>query len=202
MTDFTKDEFIGFWGNRGYIETFDGYEKNWTSEIITMVKSHVNKDSTVLEIGCGGGYWTNQIAPICYQMYAIDLIPSPSLNPKVVYIENDNQQFNCKSIPSNSVDFVFSFGVFCHLSLSACDEYLQDILRVLKPTGKALLMYGDENGLKRHFKNPTLTCESIGWKYNTFDETMKMIRKYPVHATKMLDYRDTLLLIENHSSSL
>jgi hypothetical protein len=79
--------------------------------------------------------------------------------------------------------------------LAACEEYLRDIVRVLKPNGKALLMYGDENGLQKHFKNPNLTCESVGWKFNTFNETMKMVSKFPVVATKMLDYRDTLLLL-------
>lgn len=199
MSDFTKEQFLAFWGKQGYKETFDGYEKNWTPEIINMVRSCVDGTSIVLEIGCGAGYWTNQIAPLCGQMYAIDLIPRPQLNSKVTYIENENHQFNCNVIPSESIDFVFSFGVFCHLSLSACEEYLQDILRILKPNGKALLMYGDEAGLQRHFKNNALTCESVGWKYNTFEETMKMMSKYPVSTTKMLEYRDTLLLLTKHS---
>jgi hypothetical protein len=66
----------------------------------------------------------------------------------------------------------------------------------LKPNGKALLMYGDEYGLQKHFKYPNLTCEAVGWKYNTYEDTMQMISKYPVTATKMLNYRDTLLLIQ------
>jgi len=195
MSDFSKQEFINFWGKSGYIETWDGYEKNWTPEIMKIVNENVNREFTVLEIGCGNGYWTNRIQPLCKKMYAIDLIPNPNIDPNVIYIENEDQQFNCKSVPSESIDFVFSFGVFCHLSLSACEEYLQDVLRVLKPNGKALLMYGDEIGLKQHFKNPMLTCESVGWKFNTYEDTMQMMSRYPIVATKMLDYRDTLLLV-------
>ena len=195
MSDFTKDQFIHFWGQTGYTETWDGYEKNWTPEIMQMIHDHINPQSTVLEIGCGSGYWTYKIAPLCSKMYAIDLIPNPQLPTNVTYIENDDQEFKCKTIEDESIDFVFSFGVFCHLSLSACELYLQDILRVLKPNGKALLMYGDEHGLQKHFKDPNLTCEAVGWKYNTYEDTMQMVSKYPVKATKMLDYRDTLLLI-------
>jgi SAM-dependent methyltransferase len=195
MGDFTKQEFINFWGKAGYGETWGGYEKNWTPEIMEMIKANVGKDSTVLEIGCGNGHWTYRIHPLCKKMYAIDLIPRPNFHSSITYIENADQQFNCNSIETESVDFVFSFGVFCHLSLAACEEYLRDIVRVLKPNGKALLMYGDENGLQKHFKNPNLTCESVGWKFNTFNETMKMVSKFPVVATKMLDYRDTLLLL-------
>lgn len=195
MSDFTKHEFLAFWGGNGYTETWDGYEKNWTPEIMDMVTQHVTKESTVLEIGCGSGYWTNKIHPICKQMYAIDLIPRPAIDNRIVYIENEDQEYKCKYIVDNSIDFVFSFGVFCHLSLSACDQYLADIIRVLKPNGKALLMYGDQHGLQKHFKDPNLTCEAVGWKYNTYDDTMQMIKKYPVTATKVLEYRDTLLLV-------
>jgi len=195
MSDFTKQEFINFWGTSGYIETWDGYEKNWTPEIMQMVKKNVSKDSTVLEIGCGNGYWTNRINPLCNKMYAIDLIPRPNIDEKIIYIENNDREYNCNYVETESIDFVFSFGVFCHLSLPACEEYLQDIIRVLKPNGKALLMYGDEIGLQKHFKNPNLTCEAVGWKFNNFKETMIMVSKFPVTATKMLDYRDTLLLL-------
>jgi SAM-dependent methyltransferase len=195
MNDFTKDEFVGFWGTKGYIETWDGYEKNWTPEIMEMIKTNVNSNSVVLEIGCGNGYWTNRIQPLCNKLYAIDLIPNPQLHKDIIYIENDNQQFNCYSIETGSIDFVFCFGVFCHISLPACEEYFQDILRVLKPDGKALLMYGDQNGLRKRFNNSDLTCEEIGWKFNTYEKTMEMISKYPVKATQMLEYRDTLLLI-------
>lgn len=195
MSDFTKQDFLTFWGQSGYTETWDGYEKNWTHEIMEIVKANLHPQSVVLEIGCGSGYWTNKIAPLCASMFAIDLIPRPNIDRKVVYLENGNQQFNCNSVASGTIDFVFSFGVFCHLSLSACELYLQDILRVLKPNGKALLMYGDETGLQRHFKDPNLTCEAVGWKYNTYADTMTMLSKYPVKSTKVFEYRDTLLLI-------
>ena len=192
MNDFTKDEFINFWGTHGYTETWDGYEKNWTTYIMNIIHQLTKKDDVILEIGCGSGYWTNRIHPT----YAIDLIPRPNIDKNIIYIENDNHEYKCKTIQDESIDFIFSFGVFCHLSLSACEEYLQDILRVLKPNGKALLMYGDEIGLRKHFKNPNLTCEDVGWKYNTYQDTMKMMSKYPIVANKMLDYRDTLLLIQ------
>jgi 2-polyprenyl-3-methyl-5-hydroxy-6-metoxy-1,4-benzoquinol methylase len=201
MRDFTKHEFIGFWGNKGYIETWSGYEKDWTNEIMNVMTQYLTNESTVLEIGCGGGYWTNRIKPLCGTMYAIDLIPKPNIESQVIYIENENQEYKCKNIADNSIDFVFCFGVFCHLSLSACDEYLRDIVRVLKPNGKALLMYADETGLRKHFKNPTLTCEDVGWKHNTYAETMEMTARYPLHTVKVLEYRDTLLLLTKQDMS-
>lgn len=196
MSDFSKDQFISFWGKTGYKETWDGYEKNWTPEIMNMIINNVSKQDTVLEIGCGSGYWTNMIFPLCNKMYAIDLIPRPNIDNKIQYIENDTHEYKCKNIDNESIDFVFSFGVFCHLSLFANERYLKDILRVLKPNGKALLMYGDEKGLQKHFKNSNLTCEAVGWKYNTYNETINILSKYPIMITKMLDYRDTLILIE------
>lgn len=195
MTDFTKNEFVKFWGEGGYVETWSGYEKDWSPEIMTVVKQCITSGSTVLEVGCGGGYWTNRIQPLCGRMYAIDVIPRPAIDSRIIYIENMNQAYTCTRIDDESIDFVFCFGVFCHMSLAACDEYLRDIVRVLKPNGKALLMYGDEAGLRKHFKNPTLTCEQVGWKHNTYEETMNLVEKYPLRSQKVLEYRDTLLLL-------
>jgi SAM-dependent methyltransferase len=199
MRDFTKDEFLKMWGTSGYLETWDGHGKNWSPEIKKIVLDQIgfDKSKISLEIGCGAGYWTNFLNEHSKKTFAIDLIPRPiNIHYEVEYIENDNQQFNCNYIESESIDFVFSFGVFCHLSLGANDEYLMDILRVLKKNGKALLFYGDEIGLQKFYNNQEIKSADIYGQFNNYVETMQMIAKYSVKAEKVLDFRDSLILIE------
>jgi SAM-dependent methyltransferase len=199
MRDFTKDEFLKMWGTSGYLETWDGHGKNWSPEIKKIVLDQIgfDKSKISLEIGCGAGYWTNFLNEHSKKTFAIDLIPRPiNIHYEVEYIENDNQQFNCNYIESESIDFVFSFGVFCHLSLGANDEYLMDILRVLKKNGKALLFYADEIGLQKFYNNQEIKSADIYGQFNNYVETMKMIAKYSVKAEKVLDFRDSLILIE------
>lgn len=150
-----------------------------------------------LEIGCGAGYWTNFIQEHSRKTFAIDLIPRPSnIHRDVEYIENQNQQYNCNYIESNSLDFVFSFGVFCHLSLDANDKYLQDIIRVLKPNAKALLFYADEIGLQKFYNDPNIKSVDIFGQFNNSVETMNMMNKYPIVAKRALDFKDSLIFIE------
>ena len=112
------------------------------------------------------------------------------------YIENQNQQYNCNYIESNSLDFVFSFGVFCHLSLEANDKYLQDIIRVLKPNAKALLFYADEIGLQKFYNDPNIKSVDIFGQFNNYIETMNMMNKYPIVAKRVLDFKDSMILME------
>ena len=121
QNNYTKKDFLKFWGDNGYIETWDGHQYNWSKEIQDLVLNQIgnNKDKNVLEIGCGAGYWTKFLCEHSKNVTAIDLLPnSPFQLDNFTYIENKNMQFDCKNIQDESIDFAFSFGVFCHLSAS------------------------------------------------------------------------------------
>ena len=197
MSNYSKEQFIKFWGLNGYTETWDGHKYNWSEEIKNFIKQQigVNKDKITLEIGCGSGYWTDFLAENSKLVYAIDLIPRPEFkNNNITYIENEDRQFNCSNLEDNSVDFAFSFGVFCHFSLDACESYLKDVFRVLKKGGTAIFMYSDENGLK-NFYNKEISASSIYGEYNDYSDIMPTILKYDPTAKKILDFRDALVLI-------
>lgn len=188
-----------FWGNNGYVETFEGYKRNWTNEVKDIIIDYV-KSKTVLEIGCGGGHWTKILCEHASKVYAIDLLPkAPFVSNKLNYIENKDMQFNCSNIQDNSIDFVFSFGTFCHFSQDACEEYLKDIMRVLKKGGTAILMYCDREGLVKFYNNPNSVGKSYFGEFVDYDDIMPMVIKYDEKARKILDikngFRDCLILI-------
>jgi len=195
--NYSKNDFINFWGEKGYTETWDGHKYNWSNEIKDLIIKQIgnNKDKEVLEIGCGSGYWTRFLCQNSKQVSAIDLIPKPFDAINFTYFENTDNQFNCGSIKDESIDFVFSFGVFCHFSLSACEEYIKDIMRVLKFGGSAILMYSDEEGGKKFYNNPNFKASSIYGQYNDYSDIMPMVHKYDKNAIRILDFRDSLILV-------
>ena len=196
--DYSKSDFIKFWGEEGYLETWDGHKYNWSNQIKDLVLTQIGdkKDKDVLEIGCGAGYWTKFLCENSRKVYAIDLLPnSPLQMDNFTYIENGDKQFNCKNLNDNSIDFAFSFGVFCHLSLKACEEYLKDTLRVLKIGGTAIFMYSDNEGLRKFYSNSTINASSIYGEGNDYSDIIPTIKKYDPDAKKILDFRDSLVLI-------
>ena len=199
-TNYTKKQFLEFWGENGYVETWDGHKYNWSNEIQQLVLNQIGnkKDKLVLEIGCGAGYWTKFLCENAKNVTAIDLIPKPNLQlDNLHYIENKNDQFNCELLEDNSIDFAFSFGVFCHLSADACESYLIDTLRVLKKGGSAIFMYSDDKGLKKFFNEKNFSANMIYGEYNNYSDIMPMIKKYDRSAKKILNFRDALVLIKN-----
>jgi len=145
---YTKKEFSKAWGVDGYKEDFVLYNQEHNENFNTLydklVKPFENKQHACLEIGCGGGIWTNKMIDGFKYVTALDVIPkSKNLNKKVLYYELENFDYGCSPISNDSIDFVFSFGVFCHLPVSAQSEYIKNILRVLKKGGNAVIMFAD-----------------------------------------------------------
>lgn len=108
----------------------------------------------VIEIGPGGGRWTQYLLS-AEELYAVDyhqeLLDELAKNfaaPNLHFVKNDGTDF--PGIPDASIDFVFSFGVFVHLSYPLIDAYLAEIKRVLKPNGHVSLQYSDKRKKAAH----------------------------------------------------
>lgn len=109
---------------------------------------YVTTDTTVCEIGPGGGRWTRYLID-CKFLYAVDvhqeLLDELQKNfdrQNIIYIRNGGSDF--PGIPDGSVDFLFTFGVFVHLDLDIIDSYLGEMRRVLTEGGTAVIQYSDK----------------------------------------------------------
>lgn len=95
---------------------------------------------TVLEIGSGEGYGMIELAPKAKHYIAVDkyetLIPEElKESNNITFIKSEVPPL--KIIEDESVDFVVSFQVIEHIKND--ELFLQEIHRVLKPGGKAIL---------------------------------------------------------------
>lgn len=137
--DFDKEFFVRTWGT-GYYEQFSygvGIEKVCQLCLYPFVNSTVR----VLEIGSGGGAFSQRIWSKAGEFTCIDVIPKPNNFPASVnYIELTNQDYNCTGVSDKSIDFTFSYNVFCHFSNKAIFQYLQSVNSVLRPGGDFIFM--------------------------------------------------------------
>ncbi len=94
----------------------------------------------VLEVGCGEGRGIELIAPIADSFTGVDKIADVIDNLKYKYPTGNFHQMVIPpftGLENNAFDVVISFQVIEHIKNDL--EYLNEIYRVLKPGGKALI---------------------------------------------------------------
>jgi SAM-dependent methyltransferase len=113
------------------------------------LRPHVAAESVVLEIGPGGGRWT-QFLIGAREVVLVELNPQffrylrkrfRKQRHKLRFYRTSGYELD--EIDDGSVDFVFSFGTFVHIDPPGIDEYLGEIRRVLRPGGTTTLQYAD-----------------------------------------------------------
>ncbi|HKP12676.1 MAG TPA: class I SAM-dependent methyltransferase [Blastocatellia bacterium] len=103
--------------------------------------------STVLEIGSGGGRWTQYFQPAGH-LIVVEFNPESFAYlrhrfPDLPFTAYQTGGYEMKGVATASVDLVFTFDVFVHLEPEGIGAYLIEIERVLKPGGVAVIHYGD-----------------------------------------------------------
>jgi SAM-dependent methyltransferase len=122
----------------------------------------------MLEIGPGGGRFTELLLGKCDHLIAADTSPTMLkvlgerfADPKLEGLLLDGTGLT--SVPDASVDAVFSYDVFIHLQHWDIYHYLCEIHRVLRPDGKAVV----------HHAN---TFSDLGWTAFTADVKYQLNR--------------------------
>jgi len=124
------------------------------------LKTEVEKNLTILEIGCGRGRWSKFIYETLQpkKLQCIDVL-SQEHNGFWSFVGNEKKErleyfqvknFSLDEIPDNSLDFVFSYDVWCHISSSSQELYLESLYKKCKPGAKLLIMYADP---EKYFKS-------------------------------------------------
>ena len=120
-------------------------------------------DDHILEIGCGRGFITKKIQKVASHTYGVDVNPESIANG----VTDQLRQMSAEDLefPDESFDKVYSFHTIEHIPHPK--KMLREVARVLKPGGKALIVYPAEpiRGLFSipaalvMFKNPFRTRE-------------------------------------------
>lgn len=134
---------------RDYHYVFEMYNDNIYSYILFLdhkfayeyAKQYVNKNSTVLEIGCGDGYGTDYLSKYCERIEAVD-VSKDAIKKAAAMYSSQNCAFNYYdgvnlTYPDKSFDVVISFHVIEHVE--DVRLFLNNIKRVLKEDGKFII---------------------------------------------------------------
>lgn len=123
----------------------------WGAQILEgFLFSYLGSDKTVMEIGAGGGRWSQFIIPKCKRALLVDGTPASEAATRGHFgamLEGKSVDFlvspdgKLPKVRKASVDFVFSFDTFVHFDEDLFFEYLRTIARVLKPGGVLSLHY-------------------------------------------------------------
>ena len=123
----------------------------------TVFTPFLGTGDVLLEIGSGGGRFTEILTRKCNRLLATDTSAAmvkllkrrfrDSRSVEIVHLDG----FGLNWLDDHSVDLAFSFDVFVHIQPWDFYQYLTELKRVLKPGGKAII----------HHSN---TLSDEGWK--------------------------------------
>ncbi|MEK7649219.1 MAG: class I SAM-dependent methyltransferase [Patescibacteria group bacterium] len=140
------------WGDRGEEWTYDAKKYSnldplqWKNKLLNNVlRKYIAPGSTVLEIGPGGGRWTQELLPLSQRLIIVDI------SEKVLEICRERfrdattldyhliDEICMDFIPDNSINAIWSYDVFVHINTSDTENYIREFQRILKPGGYALI---------------------------------------------------------------
>lgn len=136
----------------------------FADHIVDLVSDYLGANADVLELGCGGGKFSQRIAPKCRSLLCTDIsaamiehtrssLAACGVDGNVGYHVLNGVDF--AGIPSDSLDFIFSYDVLLHLQPQNVFSYLRDARRVLRRNGTIMvhqINLATESGF-RHFRS-------------------------------------------------
>ena len=155
------------WGSGGEEWSRD---EAWKQSVIhAFVDRYIPASSSILEIGPGGGRWTEVLLERSSSYIGIDISASCIEACRARFADKDHARFEVGSgsdlaaVPTSSIDALWSFDVFVHINRSEVEKYADEFNRVLKPGAIAIVHHGTVGGALG------------GWRSNLTQEAMMEI---------------------------
>ncbi len=112
--------------------------------IVDLVGPYVGPDVDVVELGCGGGKFSQRLAPKCRSLLCTDISPEMIGHTRetlsacggggnVSFLVLNGVDF--AGVAAESADFIFSYDVQLHLQMQNVFSYMVDARRVLRDDG-------------------------------------------------------------------
>lgn len=137
---------------------------DWKAAFVDEVLlTSVPPGGTVLEIGPGGGRWSDILVPRAAHAILVDVTPKALELCRTRLAGADDVAFvlsrgsDLPGVADASVDVVWSFDVFVHVAPVDQAGYLAEIARVLRPGGSAAIHHADG-------RNRGRVPSAVGWR--------------------------------------
>lgn len=123
----------------------------------TVFGPFLETSDVILEIGPGGGRFTEILLPKCRKLIAVETSPTILQLLRRRFGDDGRIEYRLtrglglEGVSDSSVDAAFSYGVFVHLQHWDIFNYLEELNRVLRPGGKAIIQHSN-------------TLSELGWE--------------------------------------
>jgi len=177
------DQFYGDqWGSVEDRDDLIAVRRKFLDPFVTL-------DKVCMEIGSGGGRWTQYLLP-CRQLICVELNPEMFDyirkrfgDPKhVSYITTHGDDL--PSVPNAYVDFIFSFGTFVHLEMERIARYVESMSLVAKTGADVILQISNRHKEHSLAEKPSFSNNSPEFMATTFSE----------HGLSVVDVDNEVLL--------
>ena len=126
----------------------------WKQSLVNdVILKYIPPESMVLEIGPGGGRWTEYLLRTARKLIAVDVSARAIDLCKNRFFAVTNGEFYLMKnidlgfIPEKSIEVIWSFDVFVHINPEDTERYLKEFRRVLVPGGKAVIHHPKAGGV-------------------------------------------------------
>ena len=139
------------YGNYGYMSVLH-------ATYLRCIKSYIKPETTALEIGPGRGAWTKAMLG-AKEIWTLDAL-SAEYNQFFEYLNHPTnvkyfqvEDFECRMLPENYFNYMFSFGCLCHVSFEGISEYAKNIFPKLKSGADCFWLVGDKKKYNEFVEN-------------------------------------------------
>lgn len=126
-----------------------GYISILYATYLRCVRPYINDRTVALEIGPGRGTWTKGLLD-AKEIWVLDAL-SAEHNRFFEYLdhpENVNyiqvNDFECKELPDDHFNYMFSFGCLCHISFDGIRSYAENLFPKLRSGSNCFWMVADK----------------------------------------------------------
>jgi SAM-dependent methyltransferase len=144
---FTVADNVRLWNTYDWSQKGEEWTPNstWKEELVRdFLVPYMPELGTLVEIGPGGGRWTEFLQRRASTLYVVDVAERAlqlcrerfAACHNIKYILGDGTSLN---IPTGEIEGVWSYDVFVHINPVGASNYFREIARLLKPGGIAVI---------------------------------------------------------------
>jgi SAM-dependent methyltransferase len=138
----------------------------WKHALATLIRERAPTPCAILEIGPGGGRWTEGLQKLAGSLTVVDVSRASieacrarfAACDNVRYVVNDGRTLS--AIPDESIDFIWSFDTFVHLAPEDAASHAGEFRRVLRRGGRRIVHHPAVGGLRGGFRS-RMTSEAF-----------------------------------------
>ncbi len=151
---FTSSENRALWNTYDWSTLGEEWtpSEQWRQAIVEhFMAPYVPEHSSILEIGPGGGRWTDVLRQRAERLVVLDVAERPLQLCRERFRHASNIEFllgdgRSIGVPDQSIDGIWSYDVFVHINPADARSYIREFSRILRPGAHAVVHHPGQAG--------------------------------------------------------